>query len=110
VCTPSIIHTSLSVTDNIGSLNPTESILPDDVTELIENYDISDHTIDFDENLFDLKKTLLPEPPSITHHVYGHSMDHDSEILLDTSILQQPSLLVSKHLLLECSSVCLKTM
>jgi hypothetical protein len=57
------------------------------------------HGTEFDGSLFDLNETLLPEALNVSHHQHCHAMDHDNEILLDTSILQLPSLLASKHLL-----------
>jgi hypothetical protein len=67
---PTIIHTSLSVTDDIGTTAPDQSILPDDITELIQDYDISYHNIGFDENLFEINETLLPESPNVIHQEY----------------------------------------
>jgi hypothetical protein len=61
--------------------------------------DISDIVQEFDNSLFDLNETLLPEAPHVSLHQYGHAMDHEPEIPLDTSILQLPNLLASKHLL-----------
>jgi hypothetical protein len=96
---PSLIHESILTSDDLGFNNPDELILSDVITNLIEGYDILHNIPDFDDSVFDLDETLLPKTNNISHRLYGHAMDHENEIPLDTSILELLNLLSSRHLL-----------